>query len=89
MNNSQSLSTSHSAYVEAWLDCGDYGRVMLSRVTPRSVVSKAVHEIPPCDAELVVMVDGHRVSNRVKLPSGFTKGRRVARAFNLDDVAPF
>lgn len=76
--------------MEAWLDCGEHGRVMLSRVTPKSVVSKAVHEIPPCDAELVVIVDGYRVSNRVKLPTGFTRGRRVARALSMDyAVAPF
>lgn len=81
--------TSHSADAEAWLDCGEHGRVMLSRVTPRSVVAKAVHEIPPCDAELVVTVDGSSVRNPVRLHTGFTKGRRVARVYNVDDVAPF
>ena len=89
VNSPRPLSTSHSAYVEAWLDCGEYGRVMLSRVTPKSVVAKAVHEIPPCEADLVVTVDGFRISNRVSLPSGFTKGRRVARAVSVSDVAPF
>jgi hypothetical protein len=62
---------------------------MLSRVTPKSVVAKAVHEIPPCDADLVVTVDGFRICSRVNLPSGFTKGRRVARAVTVDEVIPF
>jgi hypothetical protein len=88
LNLPNPLSTSHSAYVEAWLDCGEHGRVMLSRVTPKSVVAKAPHEIPPCFADLIVTVDGHPIRNRVKLPSGFT-GRRVARAVSVDDVAPF
>ena len=83
------LGTSHSAYVEAWLDCGPYGRVMLSRVTPKSAVAKTAREIPPCFAELVVTVDGHPVRNRVRLPSGFSKGRNVARMISVDDAAPF
>jgi hypothetical protein len=89
LNEPRSSCTSHSAFVEAWLDCGQYGRVMLSRVTPKSVVAKDVHEIPPCFADLVVTVDGDRIRNRVRLPSGFTKGRRVARAVSVDDAAPF
>ena len=65
---------------------------MLSRVTPRSVVAKAgsaERDIPPCFADLVITVDGHVVRNRVKLPAGFTKGRRVARVHSVSDVAPF
>jgi hypothetical protein len=88
VNNANLLSTSHSASVEAWLDCGPYGRVMLSRVTPKAVVARTPHHIPPCYAELVVTVDGDPVRNRVRLPSGFN-GRRVARAVNVEDVAPF
>jgi len=83
------MPSSHSADVYAWLDCGEHGRVMLSRVTPRSVVAKEAAEIPPCFADLVVTIDGYPVRNRVKLPSGFTRGRRVARVFSVGDVAPF
>lgn len=88
-DRSQLSDAPHSADVMAWLDCGEYGRVMLSRVTPKSVVARDVHEIPPCFADLVVTVDGRVVRNRVNVASGFTRGRRVARAFTVDDVAPF
>ena len=88
-DSSQLPNASHSANVEAWLDCGEHGRVVLRRVTPKSVVAKDVHDIPPCFATLVVTVDGLVVRNRVNLASGFTRGRRVARAFTVDDVAPF
>ena len=69
----QDYPSSHSADVKAWLDCGEHGRVMLSRVRPRSVVAKEPCTIPPCFAELVVTVDGHPVRSRVNLTSGFTR----------------
>jgi hypothetical protein len=85
----QPFPSSHSADVKAWLDCGEHGRVMLSRVRPKSVVAKAACNIPPCFAELVVTVDGYPVRSRVNLPSGFTRGRRVARVLAVSDAAPF
>ena len=71
-----------------WLDCGEYGRVNLSRITPKSVVAKEAREIPPCFADLVVSVDGriHRTPVNV---SGFTKGRLLALIRLVTDAAPF
>jgi hypothetical protein len=86
---SQAFTYSHSAEVEMWLECGEHGEVHLSRVTPKSVVAKIAREIPPCIANLVVTVDGRRMCNRVKLTSGFSRGRRMARVLSFDDVAPF
>jgi len=81
--------SSHSADVKMWLDCGEYGRVDLSRVTPKSVVATQVREIPPCFAELVVAVDGDLQRTPVNLPSGFTKGRLVAFIQRVTESTPF
>jgi hypothetical protein len=81
---------SHSADIEMWLDCGPYGRVVLSRITPKSVVAKAPpRDVPPCLADLIVVVDGHRMQNRVNVTSGFSKGRLAALIQLVGDVAPF
>jgi hypothetical protein len=61
---------------------------MLSRVTPKLVVARTPQNVPPCFAVLVVTVDGDPLRQRVWLRSGVA-GRRVARADNVDDVAPF
>lgn len=79
---------SHSAEVEAWLDCGSYGRLELSRITPTAVFAKAPQEIPPCYAVLVVVIDGKEHRSRVNLTNGFPKGRRFARALPVDDSVP-
>jgi hypothetical protein len=85
----QTLHSSHSADIEAWLDCGEHGCVPLSRITPTLAVAKAARDIPPCFADLVITVDGRALRNRVNLPSGFRNGRRAARMVTVDDVAPF
>jgi hypothetical protein len=86
---SEAYHSSHSTDVKAWLDCGAYGVVDLSRVTPRSVVARAEHQVPPCSAALVVSIDGREYRQPVQLVSGFRAGRRAARVLSVDDVAPF
>jgi hypothetical protein len=81
--------SSHSADVEMWLDCGEHGRLGLSRITPKSVVAKSVpQDIPRCRAELVVTVDGRQLSRWVDV-LGFSRGRRVALVLPVYDPAPF
>ena len=72
-----------------WLDCGRYGRVELSRITPTAVVARRRAEIPPCHAELVVVVDGEELRNRVNVAYGFTRRSRSAMVLSLDEHAPF
>src|SRR3712207_6392709 len=86
---SVNLLESHSATVEMWLDCGAYGVLELSRITPRAVVAKAAREIPPCFADLIVTIDNSMHKVRVNLTGGFRKGRLAARAMPVDDAAPF
>ena len=71
-----------------WLECGQYGRVDLSRITPKAVVAKAPQTIPACFASLVVVVDGERMEKQVKLPTGFGGGL-AAMIRLVTDVAPF
>jgi hypothetical protein len=83
------IKTSHSAVVEMWLDCGQHGCVPLARIRPTMVVAKEARQIPPCPADLIVTVDGHRLNRRVMLTAGFSKGRTAARVLPIDDAAPF
>ncbi len=85
----QIFKISHSADVKIWLDCGIHGKVLLSRVTPKSVVASQPRDIPPCLADLVVTVDGQRMQSRVNLASGFSKNRRAALVLSVDAIAPF
>jgi hypothetical protein len=81
---------SHSADVEAWLDCGDHGTIALSRVTRRAVFAKSpARAIPPCFADLKILIDGTLLQRRVNLTNGFVGGRSAARAMPVDDAAPF
>ena len=79
----------HSADVEMWLICEPHGKSKLSRVTPKSVVLRESFDAPPCEANLVVRVDGKRMVRRVKLIRGISKNRSMAVVHPVDDVAPF
>jgi hypothetical protein len=79
----------HSAEVRMWLDCGPHGRVDLSRVTPTSVVAREPRDVPPGDADLVVVVDGEEMRTRVHIANGLSRTSRVALVLPVDQVAPF
>jgi len=70
-----------------WLDCGERGRIHLSRITPTSVVTRDELLVPAGDADLVVVVDGEEMRKRVHV-TGTSRGR-VALVLAADDVAPF
>jgi hypothetical protein len=72
-----------------WLDCGAHGLLRLNRITPTSVDALTPRDIPPCVADLVVTVDGVRVSNPVHLIAGFSKAARSAAILAIDPAAPF
>jgi hypothetical protein len=81
--------SSHSADVKMWLECGAFGRVELSRITPTLLVGKPSHDVPACDADLVITIDGRPLRSRVNLSSGFSKRRQAARFAPVTEVAPF
>jgi hypothetical protein len=87
---SMSQVGSHSADIEMWLDCGERGRVELTRISPKSVVAQTPpRNIAPQVAELVISIDGKRLRSRVHLRSGFRNGRRAALITPVsDDIAP-
>jgi hypothetical protein len=70
-----------------WLE-SPYGRVDLSRITPKAVVAKSPQAMPPCFADLIVVVDGERTQKRVNLPSGF-RGGLAAMVRRVTEAAPF
>lgn len=86
---SQSIFSTHSADVELRLDCGEHGMLELSSVTPESVFATATLTIPPCEADLIVIVDGQLTRTRVNLIAGYKAGERSATALPVDDIAPF
>lgn len=71
-----------------WLECGEYGTLDLCRTSPRFVFAKTPRDIPPCEAVLVVSVDGDCVRQRVKLPAGASGNRDAVLALSIDDL-PF
>jgi|HubBroStandDraft_5_1064220.scaffolds.fasta_scaffold1294572_1 hypothetical protein len=79
----------HSAEVEMWLDCGQYGKSRLSRITRNLVVMHESFYAPPGEADLIVRIDARTIVRRVKLIRGVSKNRNVATVFPMDDVAPF
>ncbi|HZZ43245.1 MAG TPA: hypothetical protein VFE58_09925 [Tepidisphaeraceae bacterium] len=81
--------SSHSSDVKMRLDCGEHGRIELSRITPNSVVARHASDLLPCHADLVVVVDGEMMRNRVNIANGFSKPRRTALALPIDQIAPF
>lgn len=72
-----------------WLDCGEHGRLELSRISPTHVVARRPKNIPPCHADLVVVVDGREMRSKVEVPNGFHPKRRAALVLPVDLVAPF
>lgn len=85
------LDSFHSANVSIKLDCGEHGLVELSRVTPTSVyIARPVPaDIPPCQADLVVIVDGQEMRRRVDIAEGLTRACQNVMALPIDQVAPF
>lgn len=49
-----------------WLDCGPHGPVPLSRACPKMVVARDAQAIPACNAVLVAVVDGERITRPVR-----------------------
>jgi hypothetical protein len=77
----------HSADVRMWLEYGEHGQIHLSRITPTSVVTRDAVGVPAGDADLVVVVDGEEMRQRVHV-TGSSRGR-VAMVLAADQVAPF
>lgn len=83
--------TSHSADVDLWIDCGEFGASPLRQVTPRMIVLERSFDAPPCDARLIVSIDGLQTVHRVRVVRGISRHRNAARFVRIDEngVAPF
>ncbi len=72
-----------------WLDCGPHGKSKLSRITPGSVVLRQSFDAPPCEAELVVYVDGKRITRKIWLGRGISKNRNMTFFYPVNGAVPF
>jgi len=66
-----SRKTSHSAIVQLTMEHGD-AVIRLSQVGPEWIIAKTPVELPPCEATIVVVVDGNERRTAVRLPQGMS-----------------
>ncbi len=62
---------SHSAVVQLTMECGD-ATIRLSQVGPDFVIAKTPIQLAPCEATIIVIVDGNIRRTRVRLPGGMS-----------------
>ena len=79
----------YSADIEMWMDCGDLGRVDLHQASTTFVIAREARDLPPCDAVIVLVVDGKTYTRPVSLPGGMSQDDPEAVVLSRDDVSPF
>lgn len=80
---------SHSAEVDIYIDCGEFGRIPLSQASSTFVIAESAVKVPPCDAEIVIIIDGRQYERKVKLIHGMDPRSREAMVLSRDSVSPF
>jgi len=73
--------------VELWLEC-EHGRVNLAQVGPSFVIAAQPTDIPECEADVVVCIDGRQHVRRVHLAGGMKASVSKATALAVDSL-PF
>lgn len=81
--------SSYSADVKLWLDCGGHGIVPLAQTGDTFVIAKSPKNIPPCDACVVVSVDGRLLPRNVTVVEGIRIGIAEVAILSRDEIAPF
>ena len=71
-------STNHSADVRLHLLI-DGKALELSRISPHGCTLRRPAEFPPCEAEVIMHVDGHARIWRVYLPDGVSQSSREVK----------
>jgi len=79
--------TPHSAEVDLWLEC-EHGRFPLGHVGPDFIVMSRPASLPPCEAKVMISVDGHVFGRRVWLARGSSQADAEVAVMELD-AAPF
>ena len=75
-------ATSHSADVQLVLKVGTK-IYELGQIGPDAVFFASETELPPCDAEVIMTIDGREHRRQVTLPEGANPQSRSARVTNL------
>jgi hypothetical protein len=89
MKNPRSFENYYSAETALWMDCGHLGNITLAQAGSTFVIPVEAIDLPPCDAQIVVIVDGRVHRRKVKLAYGLSKHRREAMILACDDLCPF
>jgi hypothetical protein len=79
----------YSATTELWLDCGHLGCIPLSQSGSTFIIAVDAIGLPPCEAQVVVKVDGRVHRRAVKLANGLSKSNREAMILSSDGLCPF
>jgi very-short-patch-repair endonuclease len=79
----------HSTEIDIWLELASGQQLSVRRVTPTLLVLAETLDCAPCDASLVVEIDGERHCRSIKLSRGLSAKRTAARFHPNTDVAPF
>ena len=88
MSDRQNLPN-HSANVTLAMDCGPHGTIRLSQADNTFVIASESASVPPCDARIILTVDGQRYERSVQLISGLSPNSKKATVLASDDVSPF
>jgi hypothetical protein len=76
----------HSANIDLWIDCGCHGKVQLSQASERFVIAATPTVIPPCEARIILSIDGFLYERPVQLVDGFSASSREAAVLSPENV---
>jgi hypothetical protein len=70
------------------MECEGFGVIPLRQAAPNFVIAIEARNLPPCNAKVVVTVDGRQFVRSVYL-NGMTSDNAEATVFARDEVSPF
>jgi hypothetical protein len=73
------MRSTHSAAVTLRFIVGD-ASFELGQVGPEMLIFQQDCELPPCDGEVVMTIDGREYRTQVQLPDGRQRGESIARS---------
>ena len=74
---SHPVATSYSSTVQ--LELHAHGQIFpLAEIGPDSVYLREPAALPPCEAEVIMLIDGHQRTWRVFLPDGLSLSSKLA-----------
>ena len=75
----------YSAAIRIWLEAGDRV-IQLAQLDADWVIPQAPTELPPCEADIVLEVDGRAVRRRVSLPDGIFLNSKFVKVVTIQGI---